>query len=70
MYSIGECGRTKEESKCPDFGDLIGGRNLVSAEQNISVNLNDIKRGNDNENYILNQDEEAYQNTIKNPPFI
>ena len=66
LYSIGECGRPMEESKCPDCGALIGGRNHESAEQNISVNLDDIRRGNNDENYVLNQDEEAYQNTQNN----
>ena len=55
-----------EESKCPDCGALIGGRNHESAEQNIRVNLDDIRRGNNDENYVLNQDEEAYQNTQNN----
>ena len=66
LYSIGECGRPMEESKCLDCEALIGGRNHESAEQNIRVNLDDIRRGNNDENYVLNQDEEAYQNTQNN----
>ena len=26
LYAIGECGRPMEESKCPDCGSIIGGR--------------------------------------------
>jgi predicted RNA-binding Zn-ribbon protein involved in translation (DUF1610 family) len=64
LYAIGECGRPMEESKCPDCGFIIGGKDHRPANQNTQFDFN-IKRQH-NRNNILNQDEEAYKNMIGN----
>ena len=61
IYLVGDCGRPMEESKCPDCGAKIGGRNHISATNNTEVNFNNISRNNLNNN-ILNQDNDAYEN--------
>ena len=67
IYLIGECGRPMEESKCPDCGSKIGGRNHISASNNVQVNFDNIRKNNLNiSNDILNQDDEAYENMNNN----
>ena len=66
LYVVGECGGPMEESRCPECGKKIGGRDHIPANRNEVANLglemrNDI---NDNriQNPILNQDQEALNN--------
>ena len=67
IYLIGECGRPMEESKCPDCGSKIGGRNHNSVRNNVQVNFDNIRKNNLNiSNDILNQDDEAYENMNNN----
>jgi len=67
LYAVGECGRPMEESKCPDCESKIGGRDHMPASQNTQVNFNISRLHNINDNNnILNQDEEAYENMIDN----
>ena len=67
IYLIGECGRPMEESKCPDCGSKIGGRNHNLVRNNVQVNFDNIRKNNLNiSNDILNQDDEAYENMNNN----
>ena len=64
LYTIGECGRPMEESECPECKDKIGGTNHNLLSNNTLANL--INESVDiNENILLNQDENVY-NEIKN----
>ena len=67
IYLIGECGRPMEESKCPDCGAKIGGREHIPVRNNTQVNVDNIRKNNLNiNNDILNQDDEAYENMNNN----
>ena len=64
LYTIGECGRPMEESECPECKAKIGGTNHNLLSNNTHANL--INESVDiNENILLNQDENVY-NEIKN----
>ena len=67
LYTVGECGRPMEQSKCPECGQVIGGQNHISARNNQEVNLqhqmmNMNLNNNVINNDILNQDQEALNN--------
>ena len=67
IYLIGECGRPMEESKCPDCGAKIGGREHIPVRNNTQVNVDNIRKNNLNiNNDILNQDDDAYENMNNN----
>ena len=66
LYTVGECGRPMEESICPECGKKIGGQDHIPAQNNNQVDLlqhqmMNINLNNDN-NYLLNQDQEALNN--------
>ena len=66
LYVVGECGGPMQESRCPECGKKIGGRDHVPANRNVVANLNFDMRNviNDNriQNPLLNQDQEALNN--------
>ena len=67
LYVVGECGGPMQESRCPECGKKIGGRDHVPANGNVVANLeNDMRNLNINDNRIqnplLNQDQEALNN--------
>ena len=67
LYVVGECGGPMQESKCPECGQIIGGRNHIPANRNVAANLDLDMRNviNDNsriQNPLLNQDQEALNN--------
>ena len=67
LYTVGECGRPMEQSRCPECGQKIGGHDHVPAMNNEAVNLqNQMMNMNLNNNVInndiLNQDQEALNN--------
>ena len=67
LYTVGECGRPMERSKCPECGKRIGGQDHVPEMNNQVVNLeNQMMNMNLNNNVInndiLNQDQEALNN--------
>ena len=66
LYTVGECGRPMEESICPECGKKIGGQDHIPAQNNNQVDLlqhqmMNFNLNNDN-NYLLNQDQEALNN--------
>jgi hypothetical protein len=66
LYVVGECGGPMQESRCPECGKKIGGRDHVPANRNVVANLDfDMRNAiNDNriQNPLLNQDQEALNN--------
>ena len=67
LYVVGECGGPMQQSRCPECGQIIGGRDHVPANRNMVANLEFDMRNiniNDNriQNPILNQDQEALNN--------
>ena len=66
LYSVGECGRPMEESRCPECQAKIGGIEHIPARNNVQANIVLEMRNNNNiinnADQLLNQDEVALNN--------
>ena len=65
LYTVGNCGRPMEESRCPQCKVKIGGLNHVPASGNLEVNLN-TEIINNNKNTNINHNQNNNQNRINN----